>query len=285
MIIKSIRKIIFVINSLFIILVLIIGCIFFFFKKDFFVTGDGFIEPYDQVLVKAPIDGIVEDIYVEEGKNLKEGSPMFMIRGIDEEKDNKIVLEDYKFKEEIYLNLKQLYQKGIVSRREFLEVENKYKIAKINKDRIENALVTASMNGFVINNSELRLKKNDYIKKGDILAKLSNLDRYIVRLSVQEKDIYKIKIAQKAIVQIKGFSSYRAILNGKVIKILPEGKIDEEKSVFEVIVLLAELIQPNDYMKHTKMFPMMSANVRIIYGHMTFFEYLLRETVGGNENS
>ncbi|MCL1972452.1 MAG: HlyD family efflux transporter periplasmic adaptor subunit [Endomicrobia bacterium] len=284
MIIKSIRKIIFAINSLFIILVIAIVCIFFFFKKNFFVSGYGFIEPYNQELIKAPIDGIIEDVYIEEGGQIDKGFPMFNIRGVDEEINNEIALEDYRLQEEIYTNLKELYQKDIVSRREFLEAENKYKIAKINKDRIAKTTIKSSMAGFVISNTELKLKKDDYVQKGTILAKMSDLDEYVVRLNVQEKDVYKIKLSQKAIIQIKGFSNYRAVLNGKVIKILPEGKIDGDKGVFEVIVLLTNFISPSEYMQHIKMFPMMSANVRIMYGHMTFFEYLIKETIGNESN-
>jgi multidrug efflux pump subunit AcrA (membrane-fusion protein) len=282
--IKSIRKIIFAINSLFIFLAIIICCIFFFFKKDFFVAGEGFIEPYEQTLIRAPIDGIIEEIYIEEGDRVKKNSQMFKIRGADEKVNNEIAIEDYKLQETIYINMNALYQKRIVSKREFLEAENRYRIAKINKDRIDKTVIAAQSSGFIINSSELKLKKDDYVQKGTVLAKLSDLDRYVVRLNVLEKDICKIKLAQKAIIQIKGFSNYRAILNGKVIKILPEGRIDGDKSVFEVIVLLTDFITPNEYMRHIKMFPMMSANARIIYGNMTFFEYLIKETIGNEDN-
>lgn len=253
---------------------------FFFLKTKFSMTANGIIEPQDQILVKSPIDGIIEDIYVEEGGKVLKGEKMFRICGIDLEKNNEIILEEYRIKKFVYENSKELYESGIISGRDFMEAQKEYKISKINKDKISKTIVMAPSDGFVVNDSELRLKKDDYVQKGELLTKISNLDKYIVRLSVDEKDIYRVKLGDEARIQIRGFSNYKSIYKGYVMKVLPEGKVRNNNSIFEVVVLLTDSIDPGEYVKHMNIFPMMGARVKIVYGNMTFFKYLLQEKIG-----
>ena len=286
MVIKKINDVIFMINILFIAAFIAVIFGVFLFKMNYSVKADGIVEPQNQTLVKAPISGLVEEIYAEEGKTIEKDSPMFLITGAEVETDNKIIMEDFKLKEYIHSNIKKLYEEGIVSKREFLEVERDYVTAKLRKEQISKTIVKAPSGGFVITNSELSLKKGDYVNKGDLLAKISNLERYTVKLNVQEKDIYKVKIGQKVVVQIKGFSSYRYIHKGEVIKILPEGKIDAEnhRFVFEVIALITNVLDSKEEIHHINIYPMMGVKTKIVYRRMTFFEYLKREIVGNESN-
>jgi multidrug resistance efflux pump len=277
MAIKGVRSVILIINLVFFAGVLFFLILFFFIKINFFVKAEGIMEPFDQTLVKSEVDGIIDVIYVEDGSSVVFGTELLKIKDIDINKDESVMLAEYNEASFLYDNAKILLEKNIISKKDFFAYEKKFNYAKINKESLLKYLIKSPIDGFVITSNELKLKRGDFLQKGDLIFKISELDKFIVRSNVLEKDINKIKVGQKAVIEIQGIPNSRGFYNGKVIKILQEGKIFDKQKVFEVILLLEESISPQKYMEHTKLYPMTGAKIKIVYDNSTFFDFLIKK--------
>lgn len=277
---KNIRKFLFAINTTFLTLFCVGMLLCFFVKINFYVRSEGLIEPVDQILIKTQAEGVVGEIFVKEGDRVKKGDPILELKSFEIESDKTAILAEYKQASFLYANSKELFEKGIISQKEFQEKEKDYQIAVSNKEKLQQYLITAPEAGFIVSGRELKLKQGDYLKKGDLVAKVTHLDKFIARTFITEDKISKIEINQKANVEIRGFPHYRGVFRGRVIRVLPEGTITDEKRSFEVDVLLEESIFPKQYFQHIKIYPLMGANIKIIYLNATLIDYLIKEKIG-----
>ncbi len=277
---KNIKKILFVINTTFLILFFIGVMLCFFIKINFFIRSKGIIEPVDQILIKTQADGVIGEIFVKEGDKVNKGDPIIELKSLGIDSDKTAILAEYKQTYFLYKNSKELYEKGIVSKKELKEKEKDFQIAVSNKKKLQQYVIKAPASGFIISGQELKLKKGDYLKKGDFIAKVTNLEGFIARTYIAEDKISKIEINQKTNVEIKGLPYYRGVFRGRVIKILPEGIVSDKERLFEVIVLLEKSILPGKYSKRLRIYPMMSADVKIIYSNSTLINFILKEKIG-----
>jgi multidrug resistance efflux pump len=252
----------------------------FLLRINFYVSAEGIIEPLDQVLVKAQADGVIGEIFVKEGEKVEKGDPILRLDSLEIESDKKAILAEYSQAEYVYLSFKELWDKGIISRKEFQDSERDFKIASSKKEKLEQFLIVAPRSGFVISGKELSLRKGDFLKKGDLVAKITDLDRFIARTYIPEDKISKIRVNQKATVEIKGFSHFKGVFRGKVIKILPEGVVSDEKRQFEVNISLEESLFHNERTENLKIYPLIGAKIKIVYLYDTFLQFLIKEKIG-----
>lgn len=277
---KNIHRLLFFINIIFIIFFSLAIIFCFFININFYIESTGIIEPKEQVLLKAENDGIIEQIFIEEGKKVKKGEPILSLNSptiyIEKEK----ILAEFKEAEFVYKNYKELYAKGIVSKKALLEKEKEYQVAKAKVEKIKKYVLTAPVGGVIICNEELKLKKGDYIKKGELIAKIVDFNKLIIRSYIPEDKISKIKVGQKAIIEIKGVPYYKSIYKGEVIKIIPEGKIRDKKIIFEVLISIGTPINASIFSDKFKIYSMMSAKVKILYTTTTLFKFLIQEKMG-----
>lgn len=277
---KNTHKLLLFINIIFLIIFSLVIVFCLFVNINFYIESTGVIEPKEQILIKAENDGIIEKIFIEEGRKIKKGEPILSLNSprINVEKER--ILAQFKEAEFIYNTYKELYSKGIISKRELLEKEKDLKVAKAEMEKLDSYVLKAPKGGFVLCNEELKLRKGDYIKKGELIAKIVNFDKLIVRSYVSEDKISKVKIGQKALIEIKGLPSYRNMYKGRVIKIVPEGKNRDSKVVFEVLISIEEPIKPFNFSESFKIYPMMNAKIKILYNTTTLFKFLLQEKIG-----
>ncbi len=207
------------------IITLIVVTVFFFFKKEDVVEEisetekqkivkikkileqefinqlrlSGFTEASRVVTLKAQVEGKVSSKYFDKGSSYKAGKQILLIDPEDKVaklKEMEALLNQRKKEYEVAENL---FEKGFRSE------------VKLSKSRtnFENALASYERSQVDLNNTKILMpfdsiveesfvELGDYLKKGDPLAKIVDLDPIFININVSEREIKKIFLNQNA---------------------------------------------------------------------------------------
>lgn len=187
--------------------------------KETVATGS--IVPKEEILIKPNISGIIDKIYVEAGEIVKAGDLIAEIEVVPsvanlvESKNQiasaKIALNN---QERIFLRQKGLFEKGVISKNEFEQVEVAYQQAKLAhqsaKETYEiiktgtstgignaaNTKIRATIPGMVL---EVPVKVGNQViqannfNEGTTIASIANVKEMIFEGNVDESEVGKIK--------------------------------------------------------------------------------------------
>ncbi len=178
-----------------------------FFKSKFskIIKLRGFSEASRIVTLKAQVDGRISSKQFIKGKYYKAGSQLLLIDPEDKVakvKEMEALLNQRKKEYEV---AESLFKKGFRS-------EVKLSQSRTN---FENALALFEKSQVALNNTKVSMpfdsvidesyvELGDYLKKGDSIAKIVDLDPLFIGTSANEKEITDIKLNQEAKVKIAG---------------------------------------------------------------------------------
>jgi multidrug resistance efflux pump len=231
--------------------ILIVGAVIallaFVFKIDLPVTGSGHVIPSQLLPLEALEPGVIEEVYFKSGQFVQKGDVIAVMINTELERG----LEDARLKMNIvrkklmqldrsrnYLRLmlnshQELYRDEIIARSELEKVRLEYTHAQqeydIYRDEMETlrnkinyhqgALhkmkISAPISGIILTKVENKL--GTFVRKGDELCQIANMDNYLLELPINERLIDNVVAGQVATIR---FSAYpdRA-LSGTVIEI------------------------------------------------------------------
>ncbi|GAA3508699.1 efflux RND transporter periplasmic adaptor subunit [Aquimarina addita] len=183
-------------------------------------VATGSIVPREEVLIKPNISGIIEEIYIEAGEQVKSGDLIAKIRvipnvsslqsGKNAMSSAKIDLEN---QEKLYTRQKELFDKGVISANEFDGVDVAYKQAKQSYDAARqnyqivktgtarglgsaaNTLIRSTVTGMVL---EVPVKKGNQViesnnfNDGTTIATVADIGQMIFEGMVDESEVGKI---------------------------------------------------------------------------------------------
>lgn len=219
----------------------------FIFKVDLPVTGIGHVIPSQLLPVEALEPGVIEEVYFKSGQDVQKGNVIAVMINTDLERG----LEDARLKMNIvrkklmqldrsrnYLRLmlnnhKELHHAEIIARSELEKVRLEYTHAQqeydIHRDEMETlrnkinyhqgALhkmkISAPIAGIILTKVENKL--GTFVRKGDELCQIANMDDYLLEVPINERLIDNVVVGQAATIR---FSAYpdRA-LSGRVVEI------------------------------------------------------------------
>lgn len=185
-----------------------------------FVETIGTLNPYEEVIVSAEVDGIIKDVKVDEGSIVSKGQVLAAIDDTDynlEVKRADAVLRqaeatlsntnlEYQRKE-------ALYKEQLVTQQQFDDASTRRSLAEADVERAKAAFslarqkllktkVYSSLAGVV---KEKKTEKGNYVKNGTALFTVVRNNPIKLNFTVTEKDVGKLKMGQDVLFKVDAF--------------------------------------------------------------------------------
>ena len=185
-------------------------------KKKKFVNKlkfSGYTEASRIVIIKSQVEGKIASKTFEKGKFYKAGTQLILIDPEDKVaklKEMEALLSQRKKEYEVAENL---FEKGFRSEVKLSESRTNFEgaLALYEKSQVElnNTKIYIPFDSIV---EDSFVELGDYLKKGDHILKVVDLDPIFITLNVTEKEIKNLKQNQKAIITISG-KRYEGFIN------------------------------------------------------------------------
>jgi HlyD family secretion protein len=220
------------------------------------VTANGVVKPIDRIELKSKASGQIEELPVEEGDFVRKGDLIARLDQKDErtavaqaQADLDIARAELKQARRTYERRKQLFLQNLVSEEERDQSELNLAVARGKmvqattaleraQERLTESVIRAPIDGII-------LKKN--VEEGQIIASgvttvsggtpivdIADMSSVYVEAGIDEIDIGKVSIGQSATVVAEAFQALQ--FSGKIVRIAPEAKIEQNVTLFNVIV-------------------------------------------------
>ena len=184
-------------------------------KENFIKTlkFSGFSEASRIVIIKSQVEGKVSSKTFEKGKFYKAGSQLVLVDPEDKIaklKEMEALLNQRKKEYEV---AEKLFEKGFRSEVKLSE----------SRTNFENALALFEKSQVELNNTKILtpfdstiedsyVELGDYVKKGDNIAKIVDLDPIFIKINVTENEIGNLRLNQKTLIKISD-KSYKGHIN------------------------------------------------------------------------
>ena len=170
-------------------------------KKESFTKTlkfSGFSEASRIVIIKSQVEGKISSKSFEKGKFYKAGSQLVLVDPEDKIAKLKEMEALLNQRKKEYAVAEQLFKKGFRSEVKLSESRTNFEnaLAKYEKSQVElnNTKILIPFDS-TIEDSFVEL--GDYLKKGDNVAKIVDLDPILIKINVTENDIKNLKLKQK----------------------------------------------------------------------------------------
>jgi membrane fusion protein (multidrug efflux system) len=234
-----------------------------------YIESTGTLNPNEEIVMGAELDGIVRSVKVDEGTIVKKG--MLLASLDDTEYVHEVIRAKAALKqtEASLANTKMefsrkdaLYKEQLVTRQQYDDVFTRLTLAESEVDRARAALVIANQKlaktrlyaPIACRVKEKKVSVGDFVKNGTQMLILIQPDPLKLRFSVPERDIGKIRVGEEVHVRVDAFAGREFI--GKVSTVFPSL---EEKTRS----LTVEALIPND---KDELKPGLFAKVRLYTG-------------------
>ena len=226
-------------------------------EKKTVVTGK--VIPEDEVEIKPEIQGIIEGLFVEEGDLVQTGDLLARIKVVPNEQNlnsangrlqnSKIVLKNAKIE---FDRNKDLYEKGIISKQQFQNIELQYNQAIQNVNNAESDLEiirSGSAGGAASANTNIRatvpgtvleipveegfqvIASNSF-NAGTTIATIADMKKMIFEGKVDEAEVGKLKVGMPLKVSLGAIED--ETLEARLKFIAPKG--NEEQGAVQFII-------------------------------------------------
>jgi HlyD family secretion protein len=223
-------------------------------------VATGALVPRQEVEIKPRVSGVLEALYVEPGKILKNGEPIAKIqivpdaaslnRAEAEVRTRRITVDNARRELERNQNL---FKQGVIAEAEMSRWQNDFALAKQGFDtanaelqivregqlrgagRKSNIVVTSTVDGMVIDvpvKIGFSVTESNNFNPGTTIASVANMDDMIFQGQVDESEVGKIK--EKMPLRIKVGALENEILEGTLEYIAPKGKEISGAIQFEI---------------------------------------------------
>jgi HlyD family secretion protein len=212
------------------------------------IVATGSVVPEDEVNIVPQISGIIQEIFVDEGDQVKAGDLLAKIKVIPNEqtlnsaegrvKTTQIILQN---SEKEYSRNKKLFEKGIISEQDFNSIELRY---NQDKQSLENAksdlqiIRLGSIGGSALTNTNVRstisgtilqvpVKEGDQaieantFNPGTTIATVADLNKMIFEGRVDEGEVSKLKTGLPLKIEIGAIED--KVYDAKLTLIAPKG--------------------------------------------------------------
>jgi len=200
-------------------------------EQDVFLykQASGYIRFVQKEEINAEVSGTIAEIYAKSGDKLELGKPILRIANDDLDRQVRSAeIQLAKAEEELRLLLDP-YSTEV--RKQQLVVEESYEKMVDSQEDAESLNVTAPFSGMVVS---IPVKIGEEITAAQTLMIVSNFDKNRLEISVDELDISKLAVGQKAQVKVDALTSIS--LTGEVVEISQEGNSQNGITSYPVVL-------------------------------------------------
>tara|TARA_B100000609_G_scaffold197815_1_gene195957 strand:- start:3790 stop:4986 length:1197 start_codon:yes stop_codon:yes gene_type:complete len=262
-------------------------------KGDFIwsISATGIVEPKAVTEIRSMASGEIKAIHVEVGMKVKKGQTLLELdpkieqRRVNQAKaDLLIAYANYNKAKSSYLyaqtsnkRLQMLLQKGLISKEEAEKTANTFSLQRAERslryaqirraketlkeaqERLKETRIVAPNDGVILQRfvqpGQIISSGTNSASGGTILLRMADLDDLYIRGDVDEADVARIKEGMP--VNITADALPQQVFAGNIHRINPEGKNENNVTVFEILVKLGP--------KATKVMKLnMSTNLKIV---------------------
>lgn len=185
-----------------------------------FVETIGTLNPYEEVVVSAEVDGIIKDVKVDEGSVVSKGQVLAVIDDIDYNLEVKRADASLRQAEATlsntnleYQRKEALYKEQLVTQQQFEDVSTRRSLAEaeVERARAANSLarqkflktkVYSPLSGVV---KEKKSERGNYVKNGTALFTIVQNNPIKLNFTITEKDVGKLKRGQDVLFKVDAF--------------------------------------------------------------------------------
>ena len=255
------------------------------------VAASGTVTPDVEVIVKSKAGGEITSFQFNEGDLVKKGQavveldPSTELARKNQAEANLLMAKARAEKAAVALKdagvklerHRRLYDDGIISRQELddaqivdLKAQSDVKIAEAERfqmsealkeaqERLDDTRIKAPFTGTIlkkfVDRGQVISSTISSASEGTQIFSIANLDNIFVNAQVDEVDISRIKVAQRAAASVDSLPE--KLFTGVVERIAPKGKVDRTVTVFDVVI---EITDPGKALLR----PGMTATVKIL---------------------
>lgn len=225
------------------------------------VKASGLVKPINRIEIKSKASGEIVALPVEEGQRVRRGDLIAKLDQQDEKSAVALAQADLVIAQAeqnqaglMFKRRKALYQKKIISEEERDQIFLQLAVAKGKviqaltaldraKDRLNDSVVRAPIDGIIL---------QKYVEKGQIISSgLSNVSggtpivdiaamfKVHIEAGIDEIDIGKVQVGQSARVVAEAYPELH--FSGKIIRIAPEAKVEQNMTLFDIIIEVANI--------------------------------------------
>ncbi len=222
------------------------------------VSASGVIEPVKVVEVKSKASGIVIDLRVEEGDDVKKGEVIARLDSIEihnqlrsEKAALDVASQSVRVKQKELERAEKLAQDGLISPRDLEiakldlekaraeEINRRISIANL-EERLRDTVIRAPIDGIVLEKlveiGQVISSGVSSVTGGTPIATIADISKVLVKIDVDETDVGMVCVGQRVRVVPDAFPDQE--FEGKVERISPRAKITQNVTSFEVITLV-----------------------------------------------
>ena len=161
-------------------------------------TYVGNLLPNQRVIMRSEIDGVIENIYFDEGEEIVKNKKLVDISTKELSLKLKIALADSKLAESNLNRDEKLAKKNLIPNAQLDQTRTFAERALLNKELAKISLNKSLINSPLKGTVKTRfVKVGEFVRKGDRLAEILEVDRILVKVNIPEQEILQIKIGQK----------------------------------------------------------------------------------------
>jgi HlyD family secretion protein len=224
------------------------------FQTD--VSASGVVGPIDRIEIKSKASGRIEELPVEEGDFVTKGSLICRLDQTDvqadvdqAQADLDIARAELKQAENTFNRRQQLYEKGLISEEErdqsglsVAQAKGKMVRARTTLDRdsvrLSETIVRAPIGGIILQKyveiGQIITSGISNVGGGTPIADIADMRFVYIEAGIDEIDVGKIRMGQEARVIAEAYP--RLKFEGKIIRIAPEARIEQNVTLFDVVI-------------------------------------------------
>ena len=161
-------------------------------------TYVGNLLPNQRVTMRSEIDGVIENIYFDEGEEIVKNKKLVDISTKELSLKLKIALADSKLAESNLNRDEKLAKKNLIPNAQLDQTRTFAERALLNKElakiSLNKSLIKSPLKGTV---KTRFVKVGEFVRKGDRLAEILEVDRILIKVNIPGQEILQIKIGQK----------------------------------------------------------------------------------------
>jgi len=220
------------------------------------VMANGVVKSIDRIEIKSKASGEIVELPVEEGDFISQGDLIARLDQKDEraeaaqaQADFDIAMAELKQAQSTFERRNQLFQDNLISEEEQGQITLDLAVAKGKviqasttleraQERLSEAVVRAPIDGTIL---------QKYVEEGQIIASgvsnvsggtpivdIADMSSVYIETGIDEIDIGKVQIGQFATVIAEAYPELE--FNGEIVRIAPEAKIEQNVTLFDVVV-------------------------------------------------
>ncbi len=181
-------------------------------------TYVGNLLPNQRVIMRSEIDGVIENIYFDEGDEIVNSKKLIDISTKELSLKLKIAFADSKLAETNLKRDEKLAKDNLIPNAQLDQTRTFAERALLNRELAKISLNKSIINSPLSGTVKTRfVKVGEFVRKGDRLVEILNVDRILVKVNIPEQEILQFNIGQK--VDIELYILEKKLFEGKVKKI------------------------------------------------------------------